>query len=151
MSYPSQKEQRFLLNSLPFSYLWFLTHPVTQPLRQQREKVLIMAARPLVTLVTGASTGFGALTARALAKSGHVVYAGLYHPNDDGAASYQDIAKFAKDNQCKLLGVPLDVVKDESIQGAVDKILAEEGRIDVIVHNAGKDRRAQARKRLVEC
>lgn len=97
-----------------------------------------MASRPLVSLVTGAGSGFGALTARALARSGHKVYAGFLQPNDDKTSVYTDAATFAKDNNCQLRGVQLNVVKDDSIQEAVNKIMADEGRIDVLVHNAGE-------------
>ncbi|OAG41047.1 hypothetical protein AYO21_04660 [Fonsecaea monophora] len=96
-----------------------------------------MTARPLVSLVTGAGSGFGALTARALARSGHTVYAGFLQSNDDKSSVYRDAANFAKDHNCQLRGIQLNVVKDDSIKRAVDKIMADEGRIDVVVHNAG--------------
>ncbi|KIX99815.1 uncharacterized protein Z520_04451 [Fonsecaea multimorphosa CBS 102226] len=96
-----------------------------------------MAARPLVSLVTGAGSGFGALTARALARSGHTVYAGFLQPNDDKTSVYKDAANFARENSCQLRGIQLNVVKDDSIRKAVDKIMADEGKIDVVVHNAG--------------
>ncbi|KIX03277.1 uncharacterized protein Z518_06829 [Rhinocladiella mackenziei CBS 650.93] len=95
-----------------------------------------MAARPLVSLVTGASSGFGALTARVLARSGHRVYAGFLQSNDDQTSVYKDAATFAKDNNCQLQGIELNVVKDDSIRSAIDEIMANEGRIDVVVHNA---------------
>ena len=99
-----------------------------------------MTSRPLVSLVTGASSGFGALTARALARSGHTVYAGFLQPDDNKTSVYKDAAAFAKENNCQLRGTQLNVVKDDSIQKAVDKMMANEGKIDVVVHNAGKSR-----------
>ncbi|OAP59415.1 hypothetical protein AYL99_06713 [Fonsecaea erecta] len=96
-----------------------------------------MAARPLVSLVTGAGSGFGALTARALARSGHTVYAGFLQSNDDSKTTvYNDAATFARENSCQLRGIQLNVVKDDSISRAVDQIMADEGKIDVVVHNA---------------
>lgn len=97
-----------------------------------------MASRPLVSIVTGASSGFGALTARALARSGHTVYAGFLQPNDNKTSLYRDAAAFSKENNCHLRGIELNVVKDQSIQSAVDKVVADEGRVDVVVHNAGE-------------
>lgn len=96
-----------------------------------------MASESLVCLVTGASSGFGALTVRSLAKSGHNVYAGFLQPNDGKSSVYKDATEFAQENDCKLRGIELNVVKDDSIQKAVDHIIADQGRIDVLVHNAG--------------
>ncbi|EXJ90902.1 estradiol 17beta-dehydrogenase [Capronia coronata CBS 617.96] len=96
-----------------------------------------MATRPLVTLVTGASSGFGALSVRALAKSGNIVYAGFLQPNNDKTTVYKDAATFAEKNSCQLRGIELNVVKEDSIKKAVNQIMADQGRIDVVVHNAG--------------
>ncbi|KAK4935882.1 hypothetical protein LTR10_023140 [Elasticomyces elasticus] len=96
-----------------------------------------MASRQLVGIVTGASSGFGALIARGLAKSGHTVYAGFLQPNNDTTSVYRDAAAFSKENNCQLRGIELNVVKDALIKAAVDKVMAQEGRIDVVVHNAG--------------
>ena len=57
---------------------------------------LRMVARPLVSLVTGGSIGFGALTARALARSGHIVYAGFLQADGDKNSVYKDAATFPK-------------------------------------------------------
>lgn len=97
-----------------------------------------MASKSLVCLVTGASSGFGALTVRSLAKSSHNVYAGFLQPDDGKTSVYKDATEFSQANNCQLRGIELDVVKDDSIQKAVDHIIAEQGRIDVLVHNAGR-------------
>jgi len=91
-----------------------------------------------VIIVTGASSGFGALAARHLALEGHIVYAGFRKPDDGKEPAYDNAKTFARDNNCRLQGIQLDVVNDESIQRAVQTIMqSPEGRIDVIVHNAG--------------
>jgi NAD(P)-dependent dehydrogenase (short-subunit alcohol dehydrogenase family) len=74
-------------------------------------------------LITGASSGFGALTARALKDAGHTVYAGMRNagsrPEAEEALSYG------------LVPVELDVTSDESV-AALDL-----PSLDVLVHNAG--------------
>ena len=50
-----------------------------------------------VIVITGASSGFGALTARALAKAGHTVYAGIRATQTRNAKAVADMAVFAKD------------------------------------------------------
>jgi len=90
-----------------------------------------------VIVVTGASSGFGAMSARALAKAGHTVYAGIRATTTRNAKAVADAAAFAKENNADLRSVELDVTDDASIAQAVETIVAENGRLDVIVHNAG--------------
>lgn len=90
-----------------------------------------------VIVVTGASSGFGAMSARALAKAGHTVYAGIRATTTRNAKAVADVVAFAKENNADLRSVELDVTDDASIAQAVETIVAENGRLDVIVHNAG--------------
>src|SRR3954466_682496 len=90
-----------------------------------------------VIVITGASSGFGALSARALAKSGHTVYASMRDTTTRNAESVADAAKFARDNRVDLRMVELDVSSQESCDAAIQEIISENGRLDVIVHNAG--------------
>ncbi|THK34090.1 SDR family oxidoreductase [Ensifer sp. MPMI2T] len=90
-----------------------------------------------VIVITGASSGFGALTARALAKAGHTVYAGIRATQTRNAQAVADAAAFAKENGADLRTVELDVANDGSVEAGIAKVIADEGRIDVIVHNAG--------------
>jgi NAD(P)-dependent dehydrogenase (short-subunit alcohol dehydrogenase family) len=90
-----------------------------------------------VVLITGASSGFGRLTAEALAKAGHTVYASMRNTTGRNAAVVEQMADFAKQNAVDLRTVDMDVQSQESIDAAVAKILADAGRIDVLVHNAG--------------
>ncbi|TCR91761.1 SDR family oxidoreductase [Rhizobium sp. BK376] len=90
-----------------------------------------------VIVITGASSGFGALTARALAKAGHTVYAGIRGTEGRNASAVAEAAAFAKDNAVDLRSVELDVANDASVEAGIAKVIADEGRIDVLVHNAG--------------
>lgn len=78
-----------------------------------------------VVLITGASSGMGEATARLLHDSGYKVYAGTRD---------KDL------NTPKIVGVSniyLDVTDTESIKTAVDVIMMQEKRLDVLVNNAG--------------
>lgn len=67
-----------------------------------------------VIVVTGASSGFGALAARALAKAGHVVYASMRDTSGRNKGQVQEATKFAADNKADLRTVELDVLSDTS-------------------------------------
>ena len=76
-----------------------------------------------IALVTGASSGIGQATAERLAKAGYMVYG----TSRRGVASGQQ--NFAM--------LPLDVTSDESVEAAVRELMRLEGRIDLLVNNAG--------------
>ncbi|KAI8946829.1 hypothetical protein F4801DRAFT_39354 [Xylaria longipes] len=90
-----------------------------------------------IYLITGASTGFGALAARALAKEGHVVFAGMYSHDGNTSRYEEEAAAFARENHVDLRTVPLDLLSQESVDAAVKHVLETAGRLDVVVHNAG--------------
>ena len=90
-----------------------------------------------VILVTGASSGFGLMTARALAQAGHTVYASMRETEGRNAPQVADLAKWSKDQGVDLRTVELDVQSDASVEAGVTHILKDAGRLDVIVHNAG--------------
>ena len=88
-------------------------------------------------VVTGASTGFGAMTVRALADAGHTVYAGIRDTTGRNAPAVADAAQYATSHNVALRPVELDVSSQDSVDTAITKIIAETDRLDVIVHNAG--------------
>jgi NAD(P)-dependent dehydrogenase (short-subunit alcohol dehydrogenase family) len=89
-----------------------------------------------VIVITGASSGFGALTARALARSGHTVYAGMRATTGRNAPQVEQAKAYSKEHGVDLRSVELDVQSDASVKAAVEQIVAECGR-DVVIHNAG--------------
>jgi NAD(P)-dependent dehydrogenase (short-subunit alcohol dehydrogenase family) len=90
-----------------------------------------------VIVVTGASSGFGAMTARQLAQAGHTVYAGMRATEGRNAPAVAYAAAFAKEHTVDLRSVELDVASDTSVEAGIAKIIADAGRLDVIMHNAG--------------
>src|ERR1700730_7577567 len=90
-----------------------------------------------VIVITGASSGFGRLSANALAKAGHTVYATMRDTAGRNAPQVTDVKKFAHDNKVDLRPIELDVSSEKSIEAAIRKIVGENKRIDVVVHNAG--------------
>ncbi|MBM2615112.1 SDR family NAD(P)-dependent oxidoreductase [Actinoplanes sp. LDG1-06] len=80
-----------------------------------------------ITLITGANKGIGFETARQLLELGHVVYVGARDEERGGKAAAAIGARF----------VQLDVTDDASVSGALAAIDAAEGRLDVLVNNAG--------------
>ncbi|GEP07621.1 SDR family oxidoreductase [Methylobacterium oxalidis] len=90
-----------------------------------------------IILVTGSSSGFGRLTAEALARAGHTVYASMRDIANRNAHSATELATLATNEGIGLRPLELDVQSEESVNAAVGKLVAESGRIDVVVHNAG--------------
>lgn len=79
-----------------------------------------------VVLITGASSGIGKDTALVLKNMGYKVY---------GAARRLNKMKDIEENGVSIL--PLDVTDEESMVNCVETILKKEGRIDILINNAG--------------
>ncbi|ROL87573.1 SDR family oxidoreductase [Pseudomonas chlororaphis] len=90
-----------------------------------------------VILITGASSGFGALTARALADAGHIVYASMRETLGRNAPQVAEVRRYADEHRVDLRSVELDVASSASVEAGVARIVADCGRLDVIIHNAG--------------
>ena len=90
-----------------------------------------------VVLITGASSGFGRLTAEAIAKAGHVVYGSMRQTTTRNAPVVEQMATFSQENRVDLRALELDVQSQDSVDAAVKNVISEQGRIDVLIHNAG--------------
>ena len=76
-----------------------------------------------VALVTGASSGIGEATAQRLAMAGYKVYGTSRRGTQAGQRSFEML--------------PLDVTSGESVEAAVTEVMRLDGRIDLLVNNAG--------------
>ena len=90
-----------------------------------------------IILITGASSGFGALTARALATAGHTVYASMRETAGRNAEQVEAAGRFALENKVGLRTLELDVASQDSADQAIKAIVDRNGRLDVVIHNAG--------------
>ena len=79
------------------------------------------------TFITGANKSLGFETARRLVEAGHTVLIGARDPQRGQAAAESLGARF----------VEIDVTDDASVQAAAADVAAHEGKIDVLVNNAG--------------
>jgi NAD(P)-dependent dehydrogenase (short-subunit alcohol dehydrogenase family) len=82
-----------------------------------------MTIKDSVALVTGASSGIGEATAKRLALAGYKVYGTSRRGALAGERSFELL--------------PLDVTSDESVEAAVTQVMRFDGRIDLLVNNAG--------------
>jgi NAD(P)-dependent dehydrogenase (short-subunit alcohol dehydrogenase family) len=76
-----------------------------------------------IALVTGASSGIGEATAERLSKAGYKVYGTSRRGAQAGKRSFEMLS--------------LDVTSDESVEAAVSEVTRRDGRIDLLVNNAG--------------
>lgn len=76
-----------------------------------------------IALVTGASSGIGQATAELLAQSGYRVYGTSRRGGEAGERAFEMLS--------------LDVTSDASVDAAVERLMQLEGRIDLLVNNAG--------------
>jgi NAD(P)-dependent dehydrogenase (short-subunit alcohol dehydrogenase family) len=83
-----------------------------------------------VWLVTGASSGFGRAIAEAALAAGNTVAAAARRPDA--------VADLVESAPGRVTAVTLDVTDSDRIAVAVDEVLEQHGRIDVLVNNAGR-------------
>jgi NAD(P)-dependent dehydrogenase (short-subunit alcohol dehydrogenase family) len=85
-----------------------------------------------IAIVTGSSSGIGLETSLVLARNGFDTYATMRN-----LAKSNDILQKAKEESLPLQVTQLDVINDNSVRAAIEKIISEKGRIDVLVNSAG--------------
>jgi NAD(P)-dependent dehydrogenase (short-subunit alcohol dehydrogenase family) len=85
-----------------------------------------------IAMVTGTSSGIGLATAVMLARGGHRVIATMRN-----LSRADELQKIVSAERLPITMAALDVDDDGSVRDAVDRALAENGRIDILVNNAG--------------
>ncbi|SFO14523.1 gluconate 5-dehydrogenase [Pseudobutyrivibrio sp. UC1225] len=86
-----------------------------------------------VALVTGCSSGLGVQMAKALAAQGCNIVAVARRQN----LIEEVAAEITKEFGVKAIGVPCDITDTDRVNAAVDEVLKECGRIDILINNAG--------------
>ncbi|PWJ90936.1 NADP-dependent 3-hydroxy acid dehydrogenase YdfG [Mesorhizobium loti] len=90
-----------------------------------------------VAVVTGASSGFGKLTALELARRGHVVVATMRDIEGKNSQIGSELIDAAKTGGHLLQVIEMDVTDEASVNAAIDRVVKQHGRIDALVNNAG--------------
>ena len=85
-----------------------------------------------VAIVTGASAGIGKAAALELAGKGYIVYLAARR-----ADKLNEIADACRQKGQSAVAVPTDVADAAGVQALVDRAVAEAGRLDVMINNAG--------------
>jgi NAD(P)-dependent dehydrogenase (short-subunit alcohol dehydrogenase family) len=88
-------------------------------------------------LVTGTSSGFGKAMAETLSRKGYQVFASMRNANGRNSGARDQLLELAAREQLALSVVDLDVTDDASVDGAVALVMADAGKIDVLINNAG--------------
>jgi NADP-dependent 3-hydroxy acid dehydrogenase YdfG len=91
-----------------------------------------MSGNQRVAIVTGSSSGIGLDTSITLAQNGFLTYATMRNLDKSSI-----IEKAAEKEKIPIRVVELDVTDDRSVNDAIQRIVSEIGKIDVLVNNAG--------------
>jgi len=120
-----------------YKYICGSTHlnppnpPHTEPPPRRTHSPSMSSSK--VILVTGSNTGIGYELVHLLAAKGHTVYLA----SRKESAGHEAVAKIKKEKNLDVKFVQLDVTDIASVEAAVAKITKDEGRLHVLVNNAG--------------
>ncbi len=89
-------------------------------------------------LLTGVETGFGRLISLALAEGGHTVYATLREPDAGDAPFAASLRAASAEAPGQLRPLELDVRSQRSADAAVGAVIADQGALDVVIHNEAR-------------
>jgi NAD(P)-dependent dehydrogenase (short-subunit alcohol dehydrogenase family) len=90
-----------------------------------------------IVLVTGSRTGFGRLISTTLARRGYSVFASMRDIAGRNRNRAADLQEWGRDENLRLSVIELDVTDEASVQQAVENVIGDAGKIDVVVNNAG--------------
>ncbi|WP_420385889.1 SDR family oxidoreductase [Roseivirga sp.] len=88
-------------------------------------------------VITGCSSGFGKLTATTLARKGYKVWATMRDPETRNSNKKEELLAIAEEEGISIEVLELDVLSNDSVQRAIDKVISVDGKIDTLVNNAG--------------
>lgn len=84
-------------------------------------------------IITGSSSGFGLKAAKDFADKGYKVFATMRNPSGKNASKKAEL----EGHSAHITVVDMDVTDDASVQQAIGGIIATEGKVDVLINNAG--------------
>ena len=85
-----------------------------------------------VVLITGTNSGFGYLTAKGAAAKGHTVYASMRNVDTKNAEKAKELSIIEN-----IHVVEIDITNAEQVKSVVNSIIEKEGRLDILINNAG--------------
>ena len=88
-------------------------------------------------VITGTSSGFGFLAAKSAAAAGHKVWATMRNTNGKNASKKKELEEYGKSENLDIEVLDLDVTSPTSVMAGIEKIIEQDGKIDVLVNNAG--------------
>lgn len=88
-------------------------------------------------LITGTSSGLGNMLAHDLLEQGYTVFATMRDMNGKNKAQADTLRQRAQGKTNKLYLLNLDVQDEDSVEAAVAEALKHEGKIDILINNAG--------------
>lgn len=91
-----------------------------------------------VVVVTGGTTGFGRLTVETLARQGFTVFAAMRDTEGKNRVHAEALRELADRDGLNLAPVQVDISDEASVEAGVAEVVAQAGRVDVLVNNAGQ-------------
>src|SRR5579883_3144569 len=88
-------------------------------------------------LVTGSSSGMGLELTRGLLNRGYTVFATMRNIEGANADQAAQLRSYAREQSGTLHLVELDVTDDNSVTNAINHVVQEAGKLDVVINNAG--------------
>jgi NAD(P)-dependent dehydrogenase (short-subunit alcohol dehydrogenase family) len=90
-----------------------------------------------VVLITGTSSGFGRLMAEGFARQGAHVIATMREIDGRNAPAAEELRTLATTENLAIDVIEIDVLSDRSVNAGIQQAIADAGRIDILVSNAG--------------
>jgi len=88
-------------------------------------------------VVTGSSSGFGYLIALTLARKGYKVWSTMRDPSGKNSNKKLELEVIAHQENLSIQVAEMDITNDESVQTLADKVIKEDGKLDILINNAG--------------
>ncbi|NMH87687.1 SDR family oxidoreductase [Flavivirga algicola] len=88
-------------------------------------------------IITGSSSGFGYLSTLTLARNGYKVWATMRDSNGKNSNKKKEFEELAIKENLSITVAELDITNDVSVKELSERIIKEEGNLDILINNAG--------------